>query len=140
MANDTSTFYFQYAFNKSQLVYFWFTKQGVDRPGWCQFIADYDQAGQIASWIDNLDEIPPPLNLNLLNGSTLSFSCTATAVTISGTDSAIRNSMSETFSIPDFSLMLIAVFYSIQALLQNQGDIVQDPASHPLLKNSKAGS
>ncbi len=140
MANDTSTFYFQYAFNKSQRVYFWFTKQGVDRPSWSQFVADYDQAGQIASWIDNLDENPPPsLNLNLVDGSTLSFSGTATAVTISGTD-RMGNNVSGIFSIPDFAWMLLAVLYSVKTMILNQGDIVQETPSHPLLKNSKAGS
>jgi hypothetical protein len=141
MANDTNTPYFQYVYNRSDQVFFWFTEQGADIPSWVPITTDYEQAGQIASWLNSVtnSETPAPLNLNFPGGATLSFSITGTAVTISETG-FLDSSMSATFNLPNYSWMLLAVLYSIQAMVQNLGNIEQDAASHPLVKKMQAAA
>ena len=144
MGADANTFYFQYVSNRPQpfgpQVFFWFTSQGTGSPAWLQLITDYEQAGQISGWLYAAlnGENPAPLNLSLSAGGSLSLSGTAAAVTISGTDAG-GASLSGAFSTAGFGWMLLAVVFSIMSMVQNQGEVVQEAASHPLVKRMQAG-
>lgn len=143
MSNDmpTGTTYFQYISNRSDSfgpqVFFWFTNQGGATNTWLQFITSYDQAGEIAKWLGDALNGNSPAAINLsVSGGTLSFSSTATAITISGDDGG-GTSLSDTFNIAGFQSMLVAVLFSIKSMVQNDSDFTQGAVNHPLLQKVK---
>lgn len=124
MANGTLTeyTYFQYAANSDdpdfgKQVQFWFTSSQYSQGIATQLVFNMpqEQACQIGIWLTAaiLSGNPQPLNLSWQKeSSTLSFSVTATDLTISGRD-VWNNSLTATFDLKAFNWMFEAVRFSL---------------------------